>query len=159
MQILTTIFCLGYIIWILICIAASRVEFYIGDCEEEPAKEIDLSQATYQYLGFVTLSDNQGTAFQARELKSVTLPCCGRLLKLVLHANHPNDLNVRDQVHIARGKIPNCSLERLWNLNATVHNAVSVVLFGFIDCAEISLAIKIIFRPCDSIYNYAHGRK
>jgi hypothetical protein len=57
-----------------------------------------LSAATFRYLGFVTLSDNQGTAFQARELKSVTLQCQGRLLKLVLHQNHQNDLNTHEQV-------------------------------------------------------------
>ncbi|XP_065353276.1 centrosomal protein of 104 kDa isoform X4 [Cloeon dipterum] len=78
----------------------SRVEFFIAECGEEQAKSGNFSQASFQYLGFVTLSDNQGTAFQARELKSVTLPCCGRLLKLVLHANHPNDLNVHEQVSL-----------------------------------------------------------
>ncbi|XP_059485155.1 centrosomal protein of 104 kDa isoform X2 [Neocloeon triangulifer] len=78
----------------------SRVEFFVGDCDEDQAKDGNFSQAAFQYLGFVTLSDNQGTAFQARELKSVTLPCCGRLLKLVLHANHPNDLNVHEQVSL-----------------------------------------------------------
>jgi len=95
-----------------ICPPASRVEFYVGDCEDEAAKEGDFSQATFQYLGFVTLSDNQGTAFQARELKSVTLPCSGRMLKLVLHANHPNDLNVHDQVFTRKCQIV---LQRLLN--------------------------------------------
>ncbi|GLH11379.1 Blast:Centrosomal protein of 104 kDa, partial [Gryllus bimaculatus] len=57
------------------------------------------SAALFEYLGFITLSDNHSTAFKSRELKSVTVPSCtARFLKLRLHKNHSNALNPHNQV-------------------------------------------------------------
>ena len=59
------------------------------------------TNAQFEYLGFITLSDNQNTGFTSRELKSVMVPSCvARYLKLRLHANHPNSLNIHNQVTV-----------------------------------------------------------
>lgn len=94
-------------------VSASRVEFYVGEWAADA--EGDLGAATFRYLGFVTLSDNQGTAFQARELKSVTLQCSGRLLKLVLHRNHENELNTHQQASLYNRTLIHVSKVNQWN--------------------------------------------
>jgi centrosomal protein CEP104 len=67
---------------------------------DETDVQLSPKTAEFEYLGFITLSDNQTTGFTSRELKSVTVPSCSaRYLKLRLHANHPNSLNVHNQVH------------------------------------------------------------
>nr|CAD7423266.1 unnamed protein product [Timema monikensis] len=63
------------------------------------ADECDVTVEQFEYLGFITLSDNQSTGFKSRELKSVTVPSCtAKYLKLRLHENHKNSLNVYNQV-------------------------------------------------------------
>nr|CAD7256818.1 unnamed protein product [Timema shepardi] len=62
------------------------------------ADECDVTVEQFEYLGFITLSDNQSTGFKSRELKSVTVPSCtAKYLKLRLHENHKNSLNVYNQ--------------------------------------------------------------
>jgi len=52
-------------------------------------------------LGFVTLSDNAQSNYSARELKTVAIgEQNAQFVKLRLHACHPNDLNVHNQVAI-----------------------------------------------------------
>lgn len=49
---------------------------------------------------YVELSSNERTEFKARELKSVHVDAEGLYLKLVLHKNHVNRLNLYNQVGI-----------------------------------------------------------
>jgi centrosomal protein CEP104 len=75
---------------------AQKLELWAGN---ETDVQLSPSTADFEYLGFITLSDNQTTGFTSRELKSVTVPsCAASYLKLRLHANHPNSLNVHNQV-------------------------------------------------------------
>ncbi|PNF19286.1 Centrosomal protein of 104 kDa [Cryptotermes secundus] len=75
---------------------AQKLELWAGN---ETDVQLSPTTAEFEYLGFITLSDNQTTGFTSRELKSVTVPsCAARYLKLRLHANHPNSLNVHNQV-------------------------------------------------------------
>ncbi|XP_052122391.1 centrosomal protein of 104 kDa isoform X2 [Frankliniella occidentalis] len=67
-----------------------------GDRDKD---EVDADATPFQYLGFITLSDNQGTGFKSRELKSVSVPpCAGSYLKIRLHRNHSNQYNRYNQV-------------------------------------------------------------
>ncbi|KAK3914647.1 Centrosomal protein of 104 kDa [Frankliniella fusca] len=67
-----------------------------GDRDKD---EADTDATPFQYLGFITLSDNQGTGFKSRELKSVSVPpCAGSYLKIRLHRNHSNQYNRYNQV-------------------------------------------------------------
>lgn len=78
---------------------AEKLELWAGNRVDETDAQLSPTTAQYEYLGFITLSDNQKTGFTSRELKSVTVPsCAARYLKLRLHANHSNALNVHNQV-------------------------------------------------------------
>ncbi|XP_034248897.1 centrosomal protein of 104 kDa [Thrips palmi] len=70
-----------------------------GDRDKDDKDEVDADTTPFQYLGFITLSDNQGTGFKSRELKSVSVPpCAGSYLKIRLHRNHSNQYNRYNQV-------------------------------------------------------------
>ncbi|XP_071448433.1 centrosomal protein of 104 kDa [Hetaerina americana] len=101
-----------------------RVEFFVGNDEGDEAGEVDKKgreedgaameppeggprtitphhhhhQPNFTHLGYVPLSSNEATGFKARELKSVSVSCTGRYLRLLLHANHQNALNTWNQV-------------------------------------------------------------
>lgn len=56
---------------------------------------------TWDYLGYITLSDNQSTGFKSRELKSANVPACiSSFVKLKLGKNHINSYNINNQVSI-----------------------------------------------------------
>lgn len=57
------------------------------------------SSQTYDFLGFIALSDNSATNYKSRELQSVPVgPKKGTHLKLRLGSPHQNDLNKSNQV-------------------------------------------------------------
>ncbi|KAJ6647876.1 Centrosomal protein of 104 kDa [Pseudolycoriella hygida] len=57
------------------------------------------SSQTFEYLGYISLSDNSATKFKSRELQSVAVgPQKGTHVKLRLGPNHPNHLNTNNQV-------------------------------------------------------------
>lgn len=94
---------------------ASKIEFYIGDTSETDDHYGSFESAKYTRLGwvffvffqnlknyhisrYVELSSNEKTDLKARELKSVHVDAEGLFLKLVLHKNFLNRLNVYNQV-------------------------------------------------------------
>ena len=79
---------------------ASKIEFYIGDSQEVNENELSYESAKYTRLGYVELSSNERTDLKARELKSVHVDAEGSFLKLVLHKNFLNRLNLYNQVHL-----------------------------------------------------------
>lgn len=57
------------------------------------------SSQCFDFLGFISLSDNSGTNFKSRELQSVTVnPRKGTHLKLRLSQPHRNDFNTEGQI-------------------------------------------------------------
>ena len=87
--------------------SAEKVELWLGeDCGTDPDElEVDNdrpvspSSVRFEYLGFITLSDNCATEYKSRELKSVTVPGArARFVKLRLHRNHRNAHNPHNQV-------------------------------------------------------------
>lgn len=55
----------------------------------------------WDYLGYITLSDNQSSSFKSRELKSAKVPTCvATFIKLKLGKNHNNSYNTYNQVSL-----------------------------------------------------------
>uniref|UniRef100_T1JB15 TOG domain-containing protein n=1 Tax=Strigamia maritima TaxID=126957 RepID=T1JB15_STRMM len=76
---------------------ATKIDLLVGDMVDDTA--IVASQnAVYQLLGSVTLSDNEGTNYKARELKSVHVDAIGIFVKFILHKNYVNRHNLCNQV-------------------------------------------------------------
>jgi len=71
----------------------SKIEFFIGE-----SKEQSLRSCSFSRLGYVQLAPNAEANYQARELKSVTLNKDGIFVKILVHRNHINKLNVYNQV-------------------------------------------------------------
>lgn len=69
----------------------SKVEFYVGGAG---------GSQSFKRLGYINLSGNEKTGYKSRELKSVHVDTEGTMLKLVLHKNHLNKLNLYNQVSI-----------------------------------------------------------
>ncbi|KNE62061.1 hypothetical protein AMAG_18805 [Allomyces macrogynus ATCC 38327] len=79
----------------------SRIEIWTGSRFENADDAGSLGEKTVSWTkyGHVTLSPNTASRFRARELKVIPVSMRGTsLLKLVLHANHPNELNLWNQV-------------------------------------------------------------
>lgn len=78
-------------------LAAERIELWIHYASKGAATTP--SGQTYEYLGFIALSDNTSTGCKSRELQSVPVgPKKGTHLKLRLGTAHKNDMNKFDQV-------------------------------------------------------------
>ncbi|XP_054031902.1 centrosomal protein of 104 kDa [Dryobates pubescens] len=75
---------------------SSKVEFYIS--ESLPECFAPYQAERFQRLGYVPLSDNEKTDFEARELKSVYVDAVGQYLKLIFHKNYANKHNLYGQV-------------------------------------------------------------
>ncbi|KAI3387338.1 hypothetical protein SNEBB_003860 [Seison nebaliae] len=76
---------------------SSKIEVFVGDSttQIETAKT-----ARYSRLGYVELSSNQRTNYEARELKSIHMHSTGFMIKLVIHKNYSNRYNVYNQVGV-----------------------------------------------------------
>ncbi|XP_029986076.1 centrosomal protein of 104 kDa isoform X3 [Sphaeramia orbicularis] len=74
----------------------AKVEFHIGDTL--PDSSTSGFPGALRRLGYVSLSDNEKTAFKARELKSVHLDAIGTYLRVTLHQNYVNRYNTYNQV-------------------------------------------------------------
>lgn len=77
---------------------ANKIEIWIGP--EEHTETDDYSTLNYEYLGYITLNDNDGGLVKSRELKTITLPLASATgyVKLILYENHKNSLNRFNQV-------------------------------------------------------------
>ncbi|CAF0894566.1 unnamed protein product [Didymodactylos carnosus] len=83
---------------IVVSFTASRIEFFIGDCLND--EDISLENVKYSRLGYIELSSNERSNFKARELKSIHVDAEGLFLKLLIHKNYVNRLNLYNQVSI-----------------------------------------------------------
>ncbi|XP_050434404.1 centrosomal protein of 104 kDa [Adelges cooleyi] len=79
---------------------SSKIEIWIGP--EEHGETEDPSALIYEYLGYVTLNDNDGSQVKSRELKTISLPLSSPTdcVKFILHENHQNALNRFNQVSL-----------------------------------------------------------
>lgn len=76
---------------------AERIELWIHHSSKDVATTP--SSQTFEYLGFISLSDNESTKYKSRELQSVAVgPRSGTHLKLRFGAAHENPYNPHKQV-------------------------------------------------------------
>lgn len=79
--------------------AASKIELF--NSNEDTNTVTDVANINWEYLGYITLSDNQSSAFKSRELKSAKVPTCVvTFVKLKLGKNHSNSYNTYNQVSL-----------------------------------------------------------
>ncbi|KAI5699696.1 hypothetical protein M8J75_007080 [Diaphorina citri] len=80
-----------------------RIDLWVGPEDHlSTEKEVEIATMPFDFLGYILLSDNSATHFKSRELKSVS-PLDSNLtsyVKISLHQNHANHLNMYDQVSI-----------------------------------------------------------
>ncbi|XP_033763312.1 centrosomal protein of 104 kDa-like isoform X1 [Pecten maximus] len=96
-------------------LVATKIEFLVGDVPEDMSLSVD--NARYTKLGYVSLSDNEKTAFKSRELKSVHVDAIGQYLKILVHKNHINKHNVYNQVGVIAVNIIGDIITRPSDLN------------------------------------------
>ncbi|KAF5301114.1 hypothetical protein FQR65_LT08944 [Abscondita terminalis] len=78
---------------------SSKIELFASNQDSNTIE--DITQIAWNYLGYITLSDNQSSMFKSRELKSVNVPtCAASYLKLKLGKNHPNAYNLHNQISL-----------------------------------------------------------
>lgn len=73
---------------------ASKIEIFISNAIEYK------DASAFTRLGYLSLDCNERSEYQARELKTVYIDQLGRYLKVLIHANHVNKLNLGNQVGI-----------------------------------------------------------
>lgn len=79
---------------------AEKIELWLHNAEESDTPTTPSTQS-YEYLGFITLSDNSSTNHKSRELQSVTVePKVGTHLKLRLSPPYPNEFNETGQISL-----------------------------------------------------------
>ncbi|XP_044263745.1 centrosomal protein of 104 kDa [Tribolium madens] len=77
----------------------SKIELFSSN--EDTNTIDDVASITWNYLGYITLSDNQSTGFKSRELKSANVPTTtASFVKLKLGKNHSNSHNNNNQVSL-----------------------------------------------------------
>lgn len=82
-----------------LCFSASKIELYSNN--EDTNTVSDVNDIKWEYLGYITLSDNQSSNFKSRELKSAKVPNnSATFLRLMFGKNHQNAYNTFDQVNI-----------------------------------------------------------
>ena len=64
----------------------------------------DAESCSWKRLGFLSFDKNERSGYQARELKSVHVNATAYLLRLVVHACHPNKLNTDSQASARVGR-------------------------------------------------------
>jgi hypothetical protein len=84
--------------YVIILFKANKIEIWIGP--EELVETDNLTTLNYEYLGYITLNDNDGGLVKSRELKTISLPLASATsyVKLILFENHKNSLNRFNQV-------------------------------------------------------------
>lgn len=99
---------------------SSKIEIFISLPTQPGMKS--LVGCKFKRLGYVQMSTNEGTNFKARELKSVHLNADGQLVKLLIHKNHVNKLNLYNQVCIVAVNILGHSLAHQYNSDDKINS-------------------------------------
>ncbi|XP_060527673.1 centrosomal protein of 104 kDa isoform X2 [Cylas formicarius] len=77
----------------------SKIELYSSNEDTNIVKSV--ANINWDYIGYITLSNNETTEFKSRELKSANVPkIVATFMKLNLHDNHSNPFNIHEQVSL-----------------------------------------------------------
>ena len=77
---------------------ATKLELFVGSCPD--SEKPSYHKCKFKRLGYLSLDSNERSSWQARELKSVQLDAYGRFVKILVHKNHMNKLNMYSQVGV-----------------------------------------------------------
>lgn len=75
---------------------------------------------------YIELSNNERTNFKARELKSIHVDAEGIFLKLIIHKNYVNRLNLYNQVSIVAINLLGDDLDKVATLRNSPSNFVTL---------------------------------
>lgn len=79
-------------------ITAQKIEICISS-KSEYEVPTENSLDLFEYLGYITFSDNKAAEYRSRELKSITIPSKkAKYIKLKIYENHVNVKNIFNQV-------------------------------------------------------------
>ncbi|KAF5298712.1 hypothetical protein FQA39_LY11722 [Lamprigera yunnana] len=77
----------------------SKIELFSSNQDTNTIE--NATTISWNYIGYITLSDNQSSMFKSRELKSVNVPACvSSYIKLKLGKNHSNAYNLHNQISL-----------------------------------------------------------
>ena len=79
---------------------------------------------------YIELSNNERTNFKARELKSIHVDAEGIFLKLIIHKNYVNRLNLYNQVSIVAINLLGDDLDKVVTRRSTPVKCRLIVLFS-----------------------------
>lgn len=80
-------------------LTAQKIEIYTNQRSDAEILPSNSSPDQFNYLGFITFSDNKATGFRSRELKSILIPSeKAKYIKLKIYNNHINNKNLFNQV-------------------------------------------------------------
>jgi hypothetical protein len=87
------------------CKIAQKIELFVGTCPRSQLDPPSIQASEFRRLGYLSLDSNEQSQWRARELKDVNLSKSGKdttaqFLKLVIHQNHINNVNIHGQVGI-----------------------------------------------------------
>lgn len=79
-----------------------KIDFFAGtvDSDYKDSASNDIPTIEFHRLGFINLSDNSNNSFKSRELKSIHVDFEATHLKVSLHKNFINTLNLYNQVFL-----------------------------------------------------------
>ena len=98
---------------------------------------------SYMFLSrYISLSDNEKTQYQARELKSVHVDAVGTFLKIVIHKNYINRHNIYNQVGIVAINVLGVESNPFGNAE------VSFIIRT--ECGRIVADCRVVFRLSNS---------
>ncbi|KAM6976945.1 centrosomal protein of 104 kDa [Aplochiton taeniatus] len=126
---------------------AAKIEFHIG--EHLPEAHPPGLCGVLRRLGYVSLSDNQKTAFKARELKSVHVDAVGTYLRVTFHSNHDNHYNIYHQVALVAINVLGESID-----GSTINTIPSreQLMEQYLNSSQHETALDVTYMgKCDSI--------
>ncbi|CAK6954986.1 centrosomal protein of 104 kDa [Scomber scombrus] len=125
----------------------AKVEFHIGDTL--PETNTPGFPGQLRRLGYVSLSDNEKTAFKARELKSVHVDAIGTYLRITFHGNHVNRHNHYNQVALVAINVLGDSLDG--NAFNTIPSREQLIEH-YLNSTQLETALDTTFMgKCESI--------
>ncbi|XP_062283422.1 centrosomal protein of 104 kDa [Scomber scombrus] len=125
----------------------AKVEFHIGDTL--PETNTPGFPGQLRRLGYVSLSDNEKTAFKARELKSVHVDAIGTYLRITFHRNHVNRHNHYNQVALVAINVLGDSLDG--NAFNTIPSREQLIEH-YLNSTQLETALDTTFMgKCESI--------
>lgn len=133
---------------------SSKIEVFIAYPHTNKGTS-PLNGVKFRRLGYVPLSDNESTNFKARELKSINLNADGQFIKLLIHKNYVNKVNLYNQVSIIAINILGQSLSRAWDSNGNYLSRTEDIINSYV---TNSVDVNLNSSPVAAQARYEGGK-